>query len=70
VIGGNPCGKLPVEVPRHPGAQPHTYLAPVLEIPTTGSIEVTATVSNTGDGEGVEVVQLYATDPARSEANG
>jgi beta-glucosidase len=23
----NPSGKLPVEVPRHPGGQPHTYLA-------------------------------------------
>jgi beta-xylosidase len=26
----NPSGKLPVEVPRHPGGQPHTYLAPSL----------------------------------------
>jgi beta-glucosidase len=26
----NPSGKLPVEVPRHPGGQPHTYLAPPL----------------------------------------
>jgi hypothetical protein len=23
----NPSGKLPVEVPRHAGGQPHTYLA-------------------------------------------
>jgi hypothetical protein len=26
----NPSGKLPVGVPRHPGGQPHTYLAPPL----------------------------------------
>jgi beta-glucosidase len=26
----NPSGKLPVEVPRHAGGQPHTYLAPPL----------------------------------------
>jgi beta-xylosidase len=26
----NPTGKLPVEVPRHPGGQPHSYLAPPL----------------------------------------
>jgi len=26
----NPSGKLPVEVPRHTGGQPHTYLAPPL----------------------------------------
>jgi Glycosyl hydrolase family 3 C-terminal domain len=26
----NPWGKLPVEVPRHAGGQPHTYLAPPL----------------------------------------
>ena len=26
----NPSGKLPVEVPRQPGGQPHTYLAPPL----------------------------------------
>jgi beta-xylosidase len=26
----NPSGKLPVEVPRHAGGQPHTYLAPRL----------------------------------------
>jgi beta-xylosidase len=25
----NPSGKLPVEVPRHAGGQPYTYLAPV-----------------------------------------
>lgn len=26
----NPSGKLPVQVPEHPGVQPHTYLAPPL----------------------------------------
>jgi len=26
----NPSGKLPVEIPRRPGGQPHTYLAPLL----------------------------------------
>jgi beta-xylosidase len=26
----NPSGKLPVEIPRRPGGQPHTYLAPAL----------------------------------------
>jgi beta-xylosidase len=99
----NPSGKLPVEVPRHAGGQPHTYLAPPLgqysqrvsnldptpafpfghglsytsfsyenlranavEIDTAGSVELTITVSNTGDRDGAEVVQLYAADPVAS----
>jgi beta-xylosidase len=33
----NPCGRLPVSVPRHPGAQPATYLGPVLSHRTTVS---------------------------------
>jgi beta-glucosidase len=33
------------------------------EIPTDGTVEVSATVINTGDRQGTEVVQLYAGDP-------
>jgi beta-xylosidase len=33
----NPSGRLPVSVPRHPGAQPTTYLGPVLAHRTTVS---------------------------------
>jgi beta-glucosidase len=32
----NPSGKLPVQVPRRPGGQPHTYLAPPLGQNTEG----------------------------------
>ena len=96
----NPSGKLPVGIPRHPGGQPYTYLAPplgqnsqgvsnldptpafpfghglsytsfryqnlrasVAELDTSGSVELTVTVHNSGAREGDEVVQLYAADP-------
>jgi beta-xylosidase len=99
----NPSGKLPVEVPRHPGGQPHTYLAPPLgqnsqgvsnldptpafpfghglsyssftyenlgasadEMDTAGTVELSVTVRNSGDRDGVEVVQLYVADPVAS----
>jgi beta-xylosidase len=99
----NPSGKLPVEVPRNPGGQPHTYLAPSLgqnsqgvsnldptpafpfghglsytsftyenlrgsadEVDTAGSVELSVTVRNSGDRDGVEVVQLYVADPVAS----
>jgi len=99
----NPSGKLPAEVPRHAGGQPHTYLAAPLgqdshgvssldptpafpfgyglsyssfsyetvranavEVDTASSVELTITVSNTGDRDGAEVVQLYAADPVAS----
>jgi beta-glucosidase len=105
----NPSGKLPVEIPRQAGGQPHTYLAPplghdtslgtrthgvssldptpafpfghglsytsfgyenlrasVTEMDTSGSVELTVTVRNTGARAGEEVVQLYAADPVAS----
>jgi beta-xylosidase len=99
----NPSGKLPVEVPRHAGGQPHTYLAAPLgqnsqgvsnldptpaftfghglsytsfsyedlrastvEMNTSGSVELTVTVRNTGAQDGQEVVQLYTADPVAS----
>jgi beta-xylosidase len=99
----NPSGKLPVEVPRHAGGQPHTYLAAPLgqnsqgvsnldptpafpfghglsytsfnyenlrasavEVDTSGTVELSVTVRNSGDRDGVEVVQLYAADPIAS----
>jgi beta-glucosidase len=99
----NPSGKLPVEVPRHAGGQPHTYLAAPLgqnsqgvsnldptpaftfghglsytsfdyenlranvnEVNTSGMVELSVTVRNSGDRDGVEVVQLYAADPIAS----
>ncbi|GIE90672.1 glycoside hydrolase family 3 N-terminal domain-containing protein [Actinoplanes regularis] len=95
-----PSGKLPVQVPRHPGGQPGTYLQPILgathsgvsnldptplypfghgrayttfevdelrvsagTVPTDGEFTVTARVRNTGERDGVEVVQLYLADP-------
>jgi beta-glucosidase-like glycosyl hydrolase len=94
-----PSGHLPVQVPRHPGSQPSTYLQPRLgvgndgittidvtplfpfghgssytsfeiadlelgsdSIVTDGSVEVSVTVSNTGDRGGEQVVQLYLHD--------
>jgi len=36
---------------------------PVAEVPTSGSIEITLTVRNTGGRPGTEVVQLYLHDP-------
>jgi beta-glucosidase len=99
----NPSGKLPVGVPRDPGGQPSTYLAPPLgqnshgvsnldptpafafghglsysssaydelavsatEVDTAGSVRVAVRVTNTGDRDGAEVVQLYVADPVAS----
>ncbi|MCW2811900.1 MAG: beta-glucosidase-like glycosyl hydrolase [Friedmanniella sp.] len=99
----NPSGRLPVQVPAHPGGQPHTYLAPPLgqnshgvsnldptpayafghglsytsfgytdltvsdaQIDTGGLVEVAVTVTNTGDRDGTDVVQLYLQDPVAS----
>ncbi len=99
----NPSGKLPVGVPRDPGAQPYTYLAPPLgqhsqgvsnldpspaywfghglsytsfgygeisasdtAIGTDESVRITVPVRNVGHRDGVEVVQLYASDPVAS----
>jgi beta-glucosidase len=94
-----PSGKLPVQVPRHIGGQPSTYLAPPLgsasgvsdidpspqfpfghglsytsfaysdlslsehEISTSGEVEISCLVTNTGSRAGAEVVQLYIADP-------
>ncbi|WP_171783978.1 beta-glucosidase family protein [Isoptericola halotolerans] len=93
----NPSGRLPVSLPRSAGAQPYTYLHPVLggpsdvtstdstptrpfgfglsytrfehgeldvdaTAPTDGSITASVRVTNTGDTEGAEVVQLYGRD--------
>ncbi|MEV6009721.1 glycoside hydrolase family 3 N-terminal domain-containing protein [Streptomyces sp. NPDC051976] len=104
VISGrvNPSGRLPVSVPRRPGAQPSTYLAARLggptevsnidptaafgfghgltyttfawsdltvddpAVPTDGEVALAFTVRNTGEREGVEVVQLYLHDPVAS----
>jgi beta-xylosidase len=95
----NPSGRLPVGVPKEPGGQPSTYLAPILgrfskgvsnidptplfpfghglsytgfsyadlelsaeTIAPDGAITVSATVTNTGDQPGDEVVQFYLSD--------
>ncbi|MCU1632946.1 MAG: beta-glucosidase-like glycosyl hydrolase [Micrococcaceae bacterium] len=98
----NPAGRLPVSIPRSPGAQPSTYLAAPLaqssgvsnidptaafafghglsytsfswddaasaadSAPTDGEAGVHVTVTNTGERDGVEVVQLYLHDPVAS----
>jgi beta-xylosidase len=99
----NPSGKLPVEIPRHAGGSPHTYLAPPLgqnsegvssldptaaypfghgasyttfaygpltatsnQMPTDGSIDLSVTVTNTGQRDGEEVVQVYFSDSVAS----
>ena len=99
----NPSGKLPVEIPRHAGGSPHTYLAPPLgqnsegvssldptaaypfghgasyttfaygpltatsnQMPTDGSIDLSVTLTNTGQRDGEEVVQLYFSDSVAS----
>lgn len=97
-----PSGKLPVEIPRDPGALPATYLrsknaarhsgssvdptplfafghglsyttfeyssltVSAAEVPTSGKLEVSCTVRNTGPVAGTEVVQLYLGDPVAS----
>ena len=94
-----PSGHLPVQVPRHPGSQPSTYLQPRLgvgndgittidvtplfpfghgasytsfeiddlqleaeQIPTDGATSVSVRVTNTGERQGEQVVQLYLHD--------
>ncbi|ROR73065.1 beta-glucosidase family protein [Bogoriella caseilytica] len=95
----NPSGRLPVSLPREPGAQPGTYLTQPLgaksgvsnidptallpfghgrsytefrwenarvsapELAVDGEVDVVVTVTNHGDREGTEIVQLYLHDP-------
>ena len=100
-----PSGRLPVQVPALPGAQPGTYLQPPLgrssdgisnldptplfpfghglsytsyaytdlatsgaEVATDGAVELSVTVTNTGDRAGEDVVQLYVHDDVASVA--
>ncbi|MGZ6733686.1 MAG: beta-xylosidase/alpha-l-arabinosidase [Nocardioides sp.] len=93
----NPSGRLPVSLPRASGAQPYSYIQPLLGGPsevtstdptpirpfgfglsytsfaysglsasasaaTDGVFDVTVTVTNTGDVDGTDVVQLYGRD--------
>ncbi|MEX5713515.1 glycoside hydrolase family 3 N-terminal domain-containing protein [Parafrankia sp. FMc6] len=95
----NPSGHLPVGLPKLPGGQPYTYLAPTLgqhsdgisnldptplfpfghglsyttfsyddlrlsspTMPTDGEVTVSVRVTNTGQREGEDVVQLYLSD--------
>ena len=92
-----PSGRLPVSLPRSAGAQPYSYLHPILGGPsdvtstdptpvrpfgfglsytdftyedlvvdahatTNGRFTASVTVTNTGEREGTDVVQLYARD--------
>ncbi|WP_090032968.1 beta-glucosidase family protein [Cellulomonas marina] len=102
VIGrANPSGRLPVSLPRSGGAQPYSYLHPVLGGPsdvtstdptplrpfgfglayttfaydglvvdeqagTDGAFDAAVTVTNTGEVDGVDVVQLYGHDVVAS----
>ncbi|MFJ6280275.1 beta-xylosidase/alpha-l-arabinosidase [Arthrobacter subterraneus] len=97
----SPSGRLPVSIPREPGSQPGTYLAPPLgmksgvsnldptpafpfghglgytsfewsdvreqhgrtEWPVDGEVTIGATVTNTGEVRGADVVELYLHDP-------
>ena len=93
----NPSGRLPLSLPRSTGAQPYSYLHPILGGPSDvtntdstptrpfgfglsyttfaysdlavspsvnagGTFTATVTVTNTGDVDGVEPVQLYGHD--------
>jgi len=93
----SPSGRLPVSLPRSGGAQPYSYLHPILGGPsdvtstdptpvrpfgfglsytsfeysdlavpaqsgTDGRFTVSVTVTNVGDRDGTDVVQLYARD--------
>ncbi|WP_194420181.1 glycoside hydrolase family 3 N-terminal domain-containing protein [Microbacterium abyssi] len=93
----SPSGRLPVSLPRSAGAQPYSYLHPILggpsdvtstdptpvrpfgfglsytefsydafsadaETATHGRFTASVAVTNTGDREGTDVVQLYARD--------
>ncbi|NQX05294.1 glycoside hydrolase family 3 C-terminal domain-containing protein [Rathayibacter sp. VKM Ac-2856] len=103
----SPSGRLPVSLPRSAGAQPFSYLHPILggpsdvtsadstpvlpfghgltfteftrselqlesgelesgEAPTSGAFTATVRVRNTGERDGVDVVQLYARDVVAS----
>lgn len=97
----SPSGRLPLSLPRAGGAQPYSYLHPVLggpsdvtstdptpvrpfgfglgytsfayegltadaETSTDGRFTATVTVTNTGDRDGTEIVQLYGHDPVAS----
>lgn len=103
VLAGDvaPSGRLPVSLPRSAGAQPYSYLHPLLGgpseittadstpvrpfgfglsyttfrrsdltvpdvVPTSGTMTVSVTVSNTGTRSATDVVQLYARMPYRS----
>jgi beta-glucosidase len=108
VLSGRLCpgGKLPVQVPRHAGGQPSTYLQPALggvesagitsvdstplfpfgygasytsfdlgeprlsatEVPTDGTVELSVGVTNVGERDGDEVVQVYLHDPVAQVA--
>lgn len=92
-----PSGRLPVSLPRSAGAQPYSYLHPILggpsdvtstdptpvrpfgfglsytsfeyskpavdaETATDGRFTASVTVTNTGDRDGADVVQLYGRD--------
>lgn len=96
----DPCGRLPLGIPNHPGGQPGTYIAAPLawwsdgvsnldprplfpfghglaynraevhdlavessEVATDGSLRFSVQVSNHGDTETREVVQVYLGDP-------
>lgn len=93
----SPSGRMPVSLPRSAGAQPYSYLHPVLggpsdvtstdptpvrpfgfglsytsfeyadfavdaEATTAGHFSVSVTVTNTGQREGADVVQVYGRD--------
>ncbi len=96
-----PSGRMPVSLPRSAGAQPYSYLRPILggasdvtsadptplrpfgfglsyttfaygdlvvdpSVTTAGSFTASVTVTNTGDRDAAEIVQLYGRDPVAS----